>query len=405
MAKRGNGEGSIYQMGDGRWRAAVSLGNLGGPTKRKTITAPTRREVQERLTELLRARQQGLPIPSEKQTVEQFLAWWLKEVATPSVRPKTLTFYEVMTRKHLVPGLGRQILSKLTPQDVQAFLNVKFTEKRKLKDGTVKGTSAKTVRHIQRTLTTALASAVKYGMVQRNVAALVDPPREGKSRAKFFTLEQARQFLAASAAHRLYALYAVVLSVGLRLGEALALSWSDLDLDASRITVNHTLQRLDGTMQLVEPKTDRSRRTVSIPAVAISALLKHRQNQIQDRQLAGTRWSGNPLGLVFTSSLGTPLDARNVLRMFQALLKAAELPNMRIHDLRHSAASILIAQGVSAKAISELLGHSAVAFTLQVYGHLMEDTRREVACRMDDALSPQPVATSVATKTAYSKPR
>jgi integrase len=161
--------------------------------------------------------------------------------------------------------------------------------------------------------------------------------------------------------------------------------------------VNHTLQRLNGQMQLVEPKTDRSRRTVSLPAIAIAALLRHREAQAQDEVLAGSRWSGNPLGLVFTSSLGTPLDARNVLRMFQALLADAKIPKMRIHDLRHSAASILIAQGVSAKAISELLGHSAVAFTLQVYGHLMEDTRREVASRMDDALS-IPVATSVATK-------
>jgi hypothetical protein len=196
MSRRGNGEGSIYQMSDGRWRAAVSIGYQGGKFKRKTLTAATRREVQDKLTDLLQSVKQGLPIPSEKQTLGEFLAWWLKEVAQPSVRPKTYTFYEVMTRRHLIPGIGRRIVSRLTPQDIQSFLNQKMTESRTLKDGETRiPMSAKTVRHIHRTLTTALASAVKYGMAQRNVAALVDPPREGKSRAKFLTVEQARQLV------------------------------------------------------------------------------------------------------------------------------------------------------------------------------------------------------------------
>ncbi len=387
MSKRGNGEGSIYKMQDGRWRAAVSLGFENGKSKRKTITAKTRTEVQNRLTVLLRSRQQGLPTPSEKQTVEQFLSWWLIEVATPSVRPKTFTFYEVMTRLHLIPGLGKIALTKLTPQQVQSFINAKLEA----------GLSARTVKHLHRTLTTALGVAVKYSMVQRNVSAIVEPPRLGKSAAKYFTVEQARKFLGAADGDRLYPLYATVLSIGLRLGEALGLSWSDVDLNAGRVTVNRTLQRLKGKMVLVEPKTDGSRRTISLPAVAIAALTHHRESQRDDALLAGSRWSGEDWNLVFPSSLGTPLDARNVLRRFQKMLEVAGLPKMRIHDLRHSAASILIAQGVSSKAISELLGHSAVAFTLQVYGHLMEDTRREVASRMDDALSP--VATSVATKT------
>ena len=193
----------------------------------------------------------------------------------------------------------------------------------------------------------------------------------------------------------------MVLSIGLPLGEALGLSWADVDVKAGRIIVNRTLQRLKGQMQLVEPKTEGSRRTVSLPAVAISALLHHQESQREDEALAGSRWKGEKWNLVFPSSLGTPLDARNVLRRFQKMLETAELPKMRIHDLRHSAASILIAQGVSSKAISELLGHSAVAFTLQVYGHLMEDTRREVASPMNDALSP--VATTVANKSSLGR--
>ena len=146
----------------------------------------------------------------------------------------------------------------------------------------------------------------------------------------------------------------------------------------------------------MEPKSESSRRTVTLPAFGIVALQHHRVRQQSEEQWAGSRWRGSDWGLVFTSTVGTPLFARNVHREFKKVLLGADLPDLRLHDLRHSAAAILIAQGVQAKAISDLLGHSAASFTLQVYGHLMEEIKCEVAARMDSALAP--VAARVAAR-------
>ena len=387
MRKRGANEGSIYRMKDGRWRAAVSVGWKNGKRVRKTLTAKTRRDVSERLTALLRSQQLGLPVAPEKQTVEQFLTRWLEDVAKPSVRPKTYRFYADLVSLHISPVLGRILLNKLSAQHIQSLMNDRLSS----------GLSARTVRHIHRTLCTALNIAVKHDLVPRNVASLADPPRAPKPAVQFLNLKQARRLLDTAKEHPLYALFATILSLGLRLGEALGLSWSDVDLDNGRLTIRHALQRSDKQFVLVEPKSDSSRRTVILPAVAISALRRHRAYQEQQCLLAGTSWKGNDWDLVFTSRVGTPLFERNVLRTFKTILKKADLPDMRIHDLRHSAVAILIAQGVSARAISELIGHSSVGFTLQVYGHLMEETKRETAAKMDAAL--QPVATPVATQT------
>jgi len=398
--KRGNAEGSIYHMQDGRWRAAITIGKRAdGGSVRRVYTASTRHEVQDLLTAGLRDLHLGLLVAPQKQSLGQFLTWWLEQVVRPSARPKTMKFYEFVARIHLIPGLGETPLQRLTAQQVQSFLNERLAAK---SERTQRPLSSRSVRHIHRTLCTALNSAVKYGNVARNVALSVDPPRAGKPAINFFNVDQARVFLAAAKDDRLYALYATVLSLGLRLGEALGVSWSDVDLDSGRFYIHQALQRIDkklypnrAGLELVEPKGGYSDRVVTLPAVAISALRHHEALQQRERYLAGTGWC-NDWNLVFTTERGSPLDERGVLRRFQGTLALAGLPKMRLHDLRHSAVAILIAQGVNIKAISELLGHSSVAFTLQVYGHLLEETRRETADRMDSALSP--VATTVATK-------
>ena len=402
--KRGQGEGSIYHMQDGRWRAAVTTGKDGdGKPKRKVFTASTRHDVQDQLTDALKDLRLGMLVAPQKQTVGQFLRWWLTDVVKTSARPKTMEFYEYVSRIHLIPTLGDVRLQSLSSQRVQCFLNSRLTD---TSDRTGRPLSARTVRHIHRTLCTALNSAVKYRMVPVNVAALVDPPRAPQPSISYFSVEQARQFLEAAKGDRLYALFATVLSLGLRLGQGLGVAWLDLDLDTGRFNIRQALQRIDkklypekGGLQLVEPKGGYSNRIVTLPAVAISALRHHQTQQEEERKWAGSKWR-NKWDLVFTTKLGTPLDERGVLRHFQRILVAAGLPKMRIHDLRHSAVAILIAQGVNIKAISELLGHSSVAFTLQVYGHLLEETKRETAIKMDAALAP--VATTVATKSVVS---
>ena len=311
-----------------------------------------------------------------------------------------MKFYDFIIRVHLIPAFGDLPIQRLTAQRVQAMLNDRLTVPSKRTDRPL---SARSVRHIHRTICTALNAAVKYRVISTNVALSADPPAAQKPNIRFFSVEQARSFLEVARADRLYALFATVLSLGLRLGEALGVAWPDIDLDKGRFNIHQALQRIDkklfpdkAGLRLVETKGGYSDRVTRLPAVAVSALCHHQAQQEADRKWAGSRWR-NDWNLVFTSRTGKPLDERNVLRRFQYLLALAELPKMRIHDLRHSAVAILIAQGVNIKAISELLGHSSVAFTLQVYGHLLEETKQETADKMDAAL--HVVATSVATKT------
>jgi integrase len=387
MAKRrGQNEGSIYQMKDGRWRSAVTIGWKNGRYRRKTFTAKTRREVADRLTKALRDQQQGLPVEPNRLTVGQFLGLWLESTKN-SVRPKSYIFYESIVRLHLKPELGSIRLQKLTPERVQGLLNAKMEQ----------GLSPRMVRHIRTTLVTALQQQVDRGNLPRNVASLADPPRLPKAEMQFFSVEQARAFIEASKPDSLHALFAVILALALRLGEGLGVSWDDVDFDAGRLTIRRALQRVKGRIGLVETKSDSSRRTTVLPAIAVAALHHQRARQQQQRQLAGTLWKGNPDNLVFTSKVGTPVEPRNALRRFQAILAGAGLPKMRLHDLRHSAVALLLGQGVSARAISELLGHSSVAFTLQVYGHLLEETKRETATKMDSALTvlESPIVTQV----------
>ena len=274
--KRGSGEGSIYKLKDGRWRAAVSVGWKDGKRIRKTFTGKTRYAVAEQMKVALRSQQQGLPIAPERQTVGQFLDAWVEDSARPSVRPKTYIFYESIVRLHLKPVLGKIPLQKLEPQHIQRLMNKKLES----------GLSPRMLRHIHRTLATALQVAERHDRVPRNVATLTDPPKAPRPEVKFFTMEQARRFLAAIKPHRLCALYAVSLALGLRLGEALGLRWADIDQETGRLTVRYALQRIKKDVRLVEPKSASSRRTVTLPAFALSALQQHKARQQGELQWA-----------------------------------------------------------------------------------------------------------------------
>ncbi|MGA9623919.1 MAG: hypothetical protein WBQ65_05575, partial [Bryobacteraceae bacterium] len=268
--KRGNAEGSIYHMQDGRWRAVVSLGNKpDGTRNRKVYTGATRHEVAEDLTKALRDQQRGINISSGKQTVGAFLTNWLENTVKPSVRPKTYRSYEQMLRNHLVKdvpreewekrkldtvqGIGTVQLSKLHLQTVQQFFNDKLNA----------GNSPALVRYLRVVLRIALNQAVKGDLVVRNVAALATPPKVEKREISPFTAEQAGRFLKAAMGHRLEALFTVGLAVGLRSGECSALRWPDVDLEQGAVTVRHTLQRKKHEgLVLLPPKSEKSRRTI-----------------------------------------------------------------------------------------------------------------------------------------------
>jgi integrase len=404
--KRGNAEGSVYKMQDGRWRAAVSAGKgADGRPKRKVFTAATRHEVADEMTKALRDQQRGININPEKQTVGQFLQNWLKDVVRPSVRPKTYRTYSDFVKLHLAPGLGSIQLAKLSPQHVRAFLNEKLAtpqpSRKKVNPDDPpepgKPLSPRTVKHLLVTLRGALESAVKDGLIPRNVAAVVDPPSVAKPQMRTFSAEQARTFLDAIAGDRLEALFSTAIALAYRQGEALGLQWPDVDLDVenSTVTVRQSIQRIDGKLTITPTKKDKIH-TVNLPAVTRSGLVVHRAKQDEERRLAGSRWQET--GFVFTTTIGTPIDARSVIRRFHLILKTSGLPQIRFHDLRHSCATLLLAQGVSPRYISDLLGHSQVSFTMQTYAHVLPHVQRDVATKMDEILNPKPVATSVATK-------
>lgn len=371
--KRGQNEGSISKRQDGRWEAALTLPGTGG--KRKRFYGETQRVVREQLTAALRALDQGEPPATECQTVAQFLARWLEDVVKPSVRPKTYHSYAQLVRLHLAPGLGQHQLRKLQPQHVQAFMNEKLAA----------GLSPRTVQYLRAVLRRALGQALKWGLVARNVATLVDPPRMERPQLRALTPDESRRFLDAVRGDRLEALYAVALALGLRQGEALGLRWQDVDLDAGELRVRVALQRVQGQpLRLVEPKTRQSRRTLPLPPPVIAQLRAHRTRQREDRLLAGERWEGEGWGLVFANTRGGPLEPRNLTTRYKALLALAGLPNIRFHDLRHSCASLLLAQGVHPRVVMEILGHSTITLTMNTYSHVLPQAQRDALDRLGD---------------------
>jgi integrase len=378
--KRGQNEGSVFERKDGRWCGLISLGWDGGRRKRKYFYGATAAEVQEQLLKARSDHSKRLPVSPETQTVGQFLNRWLNDSVKPGVRPRTYESYELTVRLHLEPELRKIRLERLTPEHVQALLN------RKSREGKL---SPRSVSYIRAVLRRALNKALRWGLIARNPATLVDPPRSVRREIAPLSAEQARALLETAKGDRIEAFYTVALLLGLRRGEVLGLSWRDVDFDRRTLHVRQTIQRLahkltDGKGGLVpaEPKTDKSRRTLSLPDGVIRALKAHRARQATERLAAGTAWRDSDL--IFTSPSGKPLDPKGVHRDFKRLLAKAELPMAtRLHDLRHSAASLLLAQGVPLRTIMELLGHSSLAMTANVYAHVAPAALRDIADRMD----------------------
>ena len=368
--RRGNGEGSIYQRANGTWAGIVSLPDA----RRRTVYGRTREDVRRKLAGLVRAQDEGTLTDARGETVSEFLDQWLAETVKRSVRRWTYVGYEVHVRLHIKPLLGRVLLDKLTPLHVQSLLN------RKLESGL----SPKSVRAIRGTLRTALNHAMKWGMVARNAAALVDGPRVERFEIEPFTPDEARLFLASIKGDRLEALYSVALTMGLRQGEALGLRWQDVDLDVGCIRVNRQLQRVDGELQLVELKTKSSRRTLVMPASIVAGLHEHRSRQSEERESAKATWQD--FDLVFTAPNGRPLEGTTVSRQFHLHLHRAGLAQRRFHDLRHSCATLLLVQGVSPRVVMEVLGHSEIAITMDTYSHVIPELRRDAAERMNELL-------------------
>jgi integrase len=266
-------------------------------------------------------------------------------------------------------------LAKLTPQDVQKLINRKLAA----------GLSPRRVQYIHAVLRIALGEAERFGSVARNVAKLVKAPKVDQPEIDPFTPEEARAFIQAIQGERLEALYTLAIATGLRQGELLGLSWSDIKLDCAQLTVRTTLQRIDGEFMFLEPKTARSRRTLALPDMVVEALQAHRGRQLGERLHAGLDWQES--NLVFTTPTGGPLSDRVVRARFYRILEDAGLRRQRFHDLRHSCASLMIAQGVNSREVMEILGHSTIVMTLNRYAHIFQEAQRETANKMGQILT------------------
>jgi integrase len=313
----------------------------------------------------------------ERQTEAQYLASWLATIK-PTVKPRTWQGYEQAIRIHIVPALGRERLVRLTAQQVQAFYAAKLEE----------GLAPGTVGRLHVTLHGALEAAVRLTIIPRNVTDLVTPPRPARREMQILTPAQAQCFLRAVSGHRLEALYVLALTTGMRMGELLGLRWRDVDLDAGapHLSIMNTLHYGKGGWHLGSSKTLESRRRVDLAPMAADALRAHRTRQLQERLLLGPDWHDHDFD--FTRGDGEPLRATHLLDQdFRPQLASAGLPPIRFHDLRHTAATLLLLANVPAKVVSELLGHSNVSITLGLYSHVLPSMQRDAAAVMERMLS------------------
>jgi integrase len=366
--RRGNNEGTISKRADGRWEARLTFGD----GKRKCFYGKTRQEVARRLAEAQHEIEQGMPLPDERQTVQQYLETWIETVKL-QIRPGTWRRYHDFVSLHLIPALGKTALVKLSPQQIQLLYTKKFHE----------GLSTTTIHHLHGMLHRALKDAMRMGMVARNVTEMVTPPRRAHKEMMTLTEEQCKVFLEAVTGDRFEALYVLALTTGMRIGELLAIRWADIDVEQATLQVRASLQEVENKFVIAETKTAYSRRRIGLSQVAVEALRGHRVRQHQERLALGPVWN-TALDLVFPNAIGGIMIPDNLTkRSFKRHLAQAGLPQIRFHDLRHTAATVLLARGINPKVVSEMLGHADIAITLRVYAHVTPHMQAAAASMMD----------------------
>lgn len=385
MARRGRGEGTVYQAKDGRWVAQVTQPD----GRRKALYGKTQKEANAKRIAALLDIERGVTANREdRQTVAVYLASWLDAIK-PRLVVESWENYEAAVRLHIVPELGKVRLAQLSAQRVQLFYA----------RAAAKGLQASRVRFLHNTLHRALKAAVKLDLVPRNVCDLVDPPAMPKSDVQPLSPEQARAYLDAAQQERLAALFVLAVATGMRIGEVMALRWPDVTLDSAtsggKVRVNATLKwrRPEGaeadarTVPVwTHPKTASSRRQISIDRHVAAVLREHKARQRVERIKAGVGvWQET--GAIFTDEIGRPLRRSAVHTVHRRILKRAMLPYVRPHAAqRHTAATLLLGQHTDPKVVSAMLGHSRIGTTYNLYAHVLPDMLEDAAANMAVAL-------------------
>lgn len=377
MGKQGRhhrGEGSVYlDKKNNRWGGSFFTEE----GKRRYVYGKTEREAWEKLRAAQYEEKQGMLARGPKQTVKDYLNYWLEDAHKATLKVSTYALYRRHLDNHIIPHLGHFQLKKLTTDHVQTFCS-KLTS-----DGLKSGT----VRLVHTILYTALQDAVRWKRLTINVCETVKLPRHTRREVQPLDQEQARRLLHSAQGSRLDCIIILALTTGMRLGEILALRWHDIDLEERTLEVRHTVDYIKGHGWVEsEPKTEHGRRSITLSQVTVDALKAHRAYQLEVRLKAGARWKEQ--GLVFPNRDGGYFRRTRLYAIFKKLLQEADLPDdltdMHFHDLRHSAATILLSMGVPMKVVQEILGHGNISTTMNIYGHVLPSMHRGAMDEMDD---------------------
>ncbi|PPJ23150.1 hypothetical protein C5E45_29380 [Nocardia nova] len=370
MTRRGRGEGSIYLRKDGRWEGAAYLPTASGKLRRVRVYGKTRKETGDKLTLQIADARRGIPIPEQSWSVRAYLDYFIQEVAPKTLRPATISGYSNVIEHHLKPMLGSRPLTRLTVTGLQQVFDNEIAG----------GMTIPTAMQAKLVLSAALTRAMREDLIVRNVARLVVLPHHDPKEVEPWSADEAARFLVAAQSEELYPLFLILTLYGMRKGEALGLQWSDIDWDRDAFRIRQQRQVIRGKMHVGPVKTAKGKRRLPLLTFVRQALNKY-QAVVDDRSSRA-----NPSRFVFVADNGEPLSQSQLYRVFSDICKRAGVRRIRIHDLRHTAATLLKNYHVPDRDIQLILGHSRISTTQEIYQHGDSEAQHEALSRLEDRL-------------------
>lgn len=371
--RRGKKEGTIYKRPSGNWRAQLSVDG-----KRLSFTSNTQSGCRQWLREMDQKISSGFSFKSSKLSYGEFLNSWLSTIKA-QLRRSTVIQYAQIANHYIAPGLGKLKLTDLKPDKIQ-----------KLYDSLIeKGKSRRTVQLVHAVIHRSLNQAVRLGLIHLNPDDATSPPKPQEKEMRTLDQEQVQRLLlcALNKSPKEFAFYFFLLATGVRQGEVLGLKWDDIDFGKRTVKIVRQIKRYPGGgFEFVPPKTRNGYRTIKLGKETVQILQKHYAFQLDEKAAMESDWQEH--GLIFPSRAGTPLNPNNVVRAYRLLLHEAELPRIRFHDLRHTAASLMLNNGVDVFVVSRRLGHAKASITLDIYGHLLANNQERSAEMVEELINP-----------------
>jgi integrase len=382
---KANGEGTVYKRPDGRWCGQVSYGkdSISGNVKRQTFYGSTKAEVLAKMDEAKHNLSMGIFVEPSKIKFCNFFTFWLDEFKQNAVKESTYSLYKSIGRLYIIPDIGDIPLQEINTELIQQKINEYHRQ----------GKSASIIKTIKILIYSSLKQAVKNGRLNRNPAENIALPKQNKKEMSILTLNEQQQFIKALEGDRLRALYLIAIGTGIREGELLALRWKNVNLESGTINIIETLLRIKDysadakkktKLVVQEPKTKASNRTVPIPDSVLVEIKNHRKLQLQERLKAGEAYADNDL--VFCNEVGQPIEPSYLRVMYYRILEKAKIKHKNFHTLRHTFASRMLESNVQGKVVQELLGHGSISMTLDIYSHLLPETKKNSIQQIDHLL-------------------